>query len=73
MAEDLKAEYKKIQESKRPKNEDTIEVDEFEWVQLNKELLLNRDSGKPHKERPQEKLIRKFSENPLIPIGARRG
>ena len=34
MAEDLKAEYKKIQESKRPKNEDTIEVDEFEWVQV---------------------------------------
>ena len=40
MAEDLKAEYKRIQEKKRPKNEDTIEVDEFEWVQVTTSIAL---------------------------------
>ena len=42
---------------------------EFEWIQLNKELQKNRDTGKKHQETPSEKLVRKMNENPLIPIG----
>ena len=38
-------------------------------LQLNQELAINRESGKKHQESPKDKLIRKFSENPLIPMG----
>ena len=37
--------------------------------QLNKQLEVDRNSGKRHQETPNEKLVRKFKENPLIPIG----
>ena len=37
--------------------------------QLNKQLEVDRNSGKRHQETPNEKLIRKFKENPLIPMG----
>ena len=40
-----------------------------ETFQLNKQLEVDRNSGKRHQETPNEKLIRKFKENPLIPIG----
>merc|ERR1712083_639677 len=53
----------------RPKNNDTLEMDEFEGIQLNKELAVNRDTGKKHQEAPSEKLVRKFKENPFLPIG----
>ena len=90
MADEIKAEYKRLQEKKRPKTDDAIEVDEFEWIQveinffspstptppkitqLNKELAVNRDTGKKHQgEAPSEKLVRKFKENPFLPIGGR--
>ena len=38
--------------------------------QLNKQLAVDRESGKKHQETANEKLIRKFWENPFIPIGA---
>ena len=38
-------------------------------MQLNQELAVNRESGKKHQESANEKLVRKFKENPLIPIG----
>ena len=86
MAEEIKAEYKRLQDKKRAKNKENIEVDEFEWIQvllvpmpfssflfiilqLNKELAVNRDTGKKHQEAPSEKLVRKFKENPFLPIG----
>ena len=39
------------------------------FMQLNQELAVNRESGKKHQESANEKLVRKFKENPLIPIG----
>ena len=69
MAEEIKAEYKRLQDKKRAKNKENIEVDEFEWIQLNNELAVNRDTGKKHQEAPSEKLVRKFKENPFLPIG----
>ena len=40
------------------------------YPQLNKELAVNRDTGKKHQgEAPSEKLVRKFKENPFLPIG----
>ena len=39
------------------------------YFQLNQELAINRESGKKHQESGNEKLMRKFKENPLIPIG----
>merc|ERR1711978_319679 len=33
------------------------------------ELAVNRDTGKKHQEAPSEKLVRKFKENPFLPIG----
>ena len=36
---------------------------------MNKELAVNRDTGKKHQEAPSEKLVRKFKENPFLPIG----
>ena len=41
----------------------------FITLQLNKELAVNRDTGKKHQEAPSEKLVRKFKENPFLPIG----
>ena len=34
MAEEIKAEYKRLQDKKRAKNKENIEVDEFEWIQV---------------------------------------
>ena len=34
MADEIKAEYKRLQEKKKPKKDDAIEVDEFEWIQV---------------------------------------
>ena len=34
MADEIKAEYKRLQEKKRPKKDDAHEVDEFEWIQV---------------------------------------
>ena len=33
-------------------------------------MAINRESGKRHQETANEKLMRKFNENPLVPIGA---
>ena len=33
MADEIKAEYKRLQAKKRPKD-DQLEVDEFEWIQV---------------------------------------
>merc|ERR1712062_381185 len=60
--------FDEIQEQKHGKKE--ILVDEFEWIELNKQLSINRESGKRHQETANEKLMRKVSENPLVPIGA---
>ena len=38
---------------------------------MNKELAVNRDTGKKHQEAPSEKLVRKFKENPFLPIGGK--
>merc|ERR1711972_544637 len=59
--------FDEIQEQKHGKKE--IQVDEFEWIELNQGLAINRESGKKHQETANEKLMRKFKENPLIPIG----
>ena len=34
MADEIKAEYKRLQDKKRAKNKENIEVDEFEWIQV---------------------------------------
>jgi len=67
MAEELKQKFKEMQKQKENKKE--IDIDEFEWIKLNQELAINRESGKKHQESANEKLMRKFKENPLIPIG----
>ena len=33
-------------------------------------MAINRDSGQLHQETANEKLMRKFKENPLVPFGA---
>eukprot|EP00092_Neocalanus_flemingeri_P005033 GFUD01005413.1.p1 GENE.GFUD01005413.1~~GFUD01005413.1.p1 ORF type:complete len:140 (-),score=55.02 GFUD01005413.1:92-511(-) len=69
MAEELKQKFSEIQQKKHGKKEE-IQIDEFEWINLNKEIAINRESGKKHaQESANEKLTRKFKENPLIPIG----
>ena len=45
----------------------------MKYLQLNQELAINRESGKKHQESANEKLARKFKENPLIPIGNKGG
>merc|ERR1712241_339827 len=47
-----------------------IQVDEMEWIELNKQSAVDRTTGVKHQETPNEKLMRKFKENPLIPLGA---
>ena len=44
-------------------------VNNIYFVKLNKQLAVDRETGKRHQETANEKLIRKFKENPLIPIG----
>jgi len=68
MAEELKKKFQEMQEAKHGKREE-LKIDEFEWIELNKQLEVDRNSGKRHQETPNEKLIRKFKENPLIPMG----
>lgn len=42
------------------------DLKEFDWIQLRKDI------GNTHpSETQKEKLIRKFSENPVVPIGKR--
>lgn len=43
-------------------------VEEFEWIKLNQTLADHRGEGMM--ESSKEKFLRKFQENPLVPIGA---
>ena len=43
MAEEIKAEFQRAMEKKRPKTAE-IEVDEFEWIQVSKFNLLLLDT-----------------------------
>jgi len=69
MADELKKKFQEMQEAKHRKKSDIL-VDEFEWIELNKQLSVDRQTGVKHQETPNEKLMRKFKENPLIPLGA---
>ena len=46
MADDLKKKFNQMQEEKHGKKE--IQIDEFEWIELNKQLAVDRDTGKKH-------------------------
>ena len=46
MADEIKAEYKRLQEKKRKKTDAAIEVDEFEWIQV--EINLFKIIHPPH-------------------------
>ena len=45
------------------------DADMLEWVELNKQLQINRETGKPYVETYSDKFKRKFGENPLVPVG----
>ena len=47
MAEEIKAEFQRAMEKKRPKTAE-IEVDEFEWIQVGNVLLLMVDTYGGH-------------------------
>ncbi|XP_037026217.1 HIG1 domain family member 2A, mitochondrial [Bradysia coprophila] len=44
-------------------NPNTTDEDQFDWVQFKKDYAVSRV------ETQKEKLVRKFKENPLVPVG----
>jgi hypothetical protein len=63
-ADFIKQKFAEHQQKKNP-GKAAVAVDEFEWIQLNQELAETRLVGESQK----EKLIRKVSENPWVPLG----
>lgn len=47
-----------------------IDMENFDWVALQKELRTSQSTGMSYEETNKEKLWRKMGENPLIPLGA---
>ena len=47
-----------------------VDMENFDWVALQKELRTSSTTGLTYEETNTEKLWRKMGENPLIPIGA---
>lgn len=45
------------------KNKNASDEDQFDWVQFKKDYAVE------HGETRKEKLVRKITENPLVPIG----
>eukprot|EP00088_Acartia_fossae_P048744 TRINITY_DN53254_c0_g1_i1.p1 TRINITY_DN53254_c0_g1~~TRINITY_DN53254_c0_g1_i1.p1 ORF type:complete len:117 (-),score=10.91 TRINITY_DN53254_c0_g1_i1:108-458(-) len=57
--------------AKKEVNTAQMEAAELEWIQLNQKLAMNRTADdEKGPETTKEKFMRKFSENPLVPIGA---
>merc|ERR1711874_939538 len=64
MGDLIKQKFAEHQQKKNP-GKAAVAIDEFEWIQLNKELAETRLVGETQK----EKFIRKVSENPWVPLG----
>merc|ERR1711862_1065851 len=60
--------YLKMVEEVKKKEE--IDMDNFDWVALQKELRTSASTGMAYEETNKDKLWRKMGENPLIPTGA---
>jgi len=52
------------------KKKEEIDMDNFDWVALQKELRTSASTGMAYEETNKDKLWRKMGENPLIPTGA---
>ena len=55
----------------KKRNNAMTDADMLEWIELNKQLQVSRETGKPYVETATNKFKRKFGENPMIPIGKR--
>ena len=53
----------------KKQHKEMTDADMLEWIELNKQLQFNSETGKPHVETASDKFKRKFGENPMVPIG----
>ena len=53
----------------KKQSKEMTDDDMLEWIELNKQLQVSRETGKPYLETAADKFKRKFGENPFIPIG----
>ena len=51
------------------KEEPNSDASMLEWIELNKQLQINKDTGRPYNMTTTEKSKAMFFENPLVPIG----
>ena len=61
--EKLKAEKFGKKEEQKP------EITQLEWIELNKQLHLDPDTGKPYNMSAGEKSKQVFFDHPMVPIG----
>lgn len=50
-------------------NATSQEMTELEWITLQKEITNHGNVGLPKRETMTEKFVRKFKQNPVVPIG----
>lgn len=74
LADKIRANEAQLEEAKRKRDEKQLKdsgFTEMDWVQLQKEIRTDQDTGEVHRELEKDKFIRKFRENPMIPVGKR--
>ena len=65
----LASNFEKLKAEKFGQKEDMKDEAMLEWVELNKQLHIDRNTGKPYHITSAEKTKAIFLENPMVPIG----
>ena len=66
-AAQLEAGIQASQQRHASKND--MDLSQFDWVKLHKELSTDQETGKAYHETSGEKTKRVFGSNPFVPIG----
>lgn len=65
----LDSHFEKLKTEKFGKKEDMNDADMLEWIDLSRQLNIDRSTGKPYHVTPWDKTKAIFIDNPLVPIG----
>ena len=63
-------EFERLKNEKLGRKEnETSDAAKLEWIELSRELQIDKDTGRPYHLTTAEKSRKLFIENPLIPLG----
>ena len=65
----LESNFEKLKNEKFGKKEEMKDEAMLEWIELNKQLNIDQNTGKPYHVTSGDKTKAVFLDNPLVPIG----